>query len=266
MIGRPGELLHAIGPGTTSTRQVIKSIKPPYVFQLQTQNEWSSRLGGQVLGVTSSVNAAVPALAQFSVTIRIRGRVVLQTTGCEPETPCTPERATPAGVPVIVLTQVTPGGRWTPAARGSTTSGGYYDIAVVTGASRPYKIIVPAYSKAGVITESSTSKPAYTRSVVRIQSAGFIGGETAKRRNSAVTVFASVKPAMNSTAMLQAWNRVTRKWVNVKATPIRQGQTSLVFTAAHAGDYVYRFVIPGAMMFGRPMNGTVTTQLPLHVR
>jgi hypothetical protein len=266
MIGRPGELLHAIGPGTTSTRQVIKSIKPPYVFQLQTQNEWSSRLGGQVLGVTSSVNAAVPALAQFSVTIRIRGRVVLQTTGCEPETPCTPQRATPAGVPVIVLTQVTPGGRWTPAARGSTTSGGYYDIAVVTGASRPYKIIVPAYSKAGVITESSTSKPAYTRSVVRIQSAGFIGGETAKRRNSAVTVFASVKPAMNSTAMLQAWNRVTRKWVNVKATPIRQGQTSLVFTAAHAGDYVYRFVIPGAMMFGRPMNGTVTAQLPLHVR
>lgn len=266
MIGRPGELVHAIAPATKSTQQVIKSIKPPYVFQLQTQNEWSSRLGGQVLGVTSSVNAAVPSLAQYSVTIRVRGRVVLQTTGCQPETPCTQERATPPGVPVIVLTQVTPKARWTPAAHGSTTAGGYYDIPVVTGASRPYKIIVPAYSKAGVITGSSTSKPAYTRSVVRIQSAGFVGGETAKRRNSAVTVFATVKPAMNSTAVLQVWNRITLKWVNAKAVPIRRGQASFVFTAAHAGDYIYRFVIPGAMMFGRPMIGTVTPHLPLHVR
>ena len=266
MIGRPGQLLKAIGPATTSTRQVIKSIKPPYVFQLQTQNEWSSRLGGKVLGLTSSINAAVPGLAQFSVPIRVRGRVVLQETVCEPETPCTQRRATPAGVPVVVLTQITPGARWTPAARGSTTAGGHYDIAVPTGASRPYKISVPDYVKPGLITGFSTSKPAYTRSVVRIAGAGFVGGETAKRRNSAVTVFATVKPAMNSTAMLQIWNRVTRKWVNVKATPIRNGQTSLVFTAAHAGDYVYRFVIPGAMMLGRPMNGTTTPQLALHVR
>ena len=69
MVGRLGELLRAIGPGTTSTRQVIKSIKPPYVFQLQTQNEWSTRMGGQVLGLTSSINAAVPGLAQFSLPI-----------------------------------------------------------------------------------------------------------------------------------------------------------------------------------------------------
>lgn len=88
MIGRPGQLLRDIGPGTTSTRQVIKSIKPPYVFQLRTQNEWSTRMGGQVLGLTSSINAAVPALAQFSVPILVRGRVVLQQVGCEAETPC----------------------------------------------------------------------------------------------------------------------------------------------------------------------------------
>ena len=266
MIGRPGEMLHAIGPATTSTRQEIASIEPPYLFQLRTQNEWSERLGGQVRGLTSSVNAAMPALAQFSVTIHVRGRVVLQEVGCEPETPCEQKRATPAGVPVTVLTQVIPDAHWTPAAHGSTTAGGYYDIPVVTGASRPYKVIAPPYSKAGIITGSSTSKPAYTRSVVRVQAAGFVGGETAKRRNSAVTVFAKVTPAMNSTAMLQAWNRTTRTWVNVKATRIRSGQTSLVFTAAHAGDYVYRFVIPAAMMLGRPMNGTVTPQLPLHIR
>ncbi|HET6987297.1 MAG TPA: hypothetical protein VFI00_11810 [Kribbella sp.] len=266
MIGRPGELLREIGPSTTSTRQVITSIKPPYVFQLRTQNEWSTRMGGQVLGLTSSISAAVPGLAQFSVPIRIRGRVVLQEVGCEPETPCVEQRTTPAGVPVVVLTQVTAASRWTPAARGRTTAGGHYDIAVPTGGSRPYKITVPPYSKSGQITGSSTSKPAYTRSVVRVAAAGFVGGETAKRRGSSVTVFATVKPAMNSTAVLQSWNRQLRRWVNVKATPIRQGRTALAFPAGQVGDFVYRFVIPGAVMFGRSMSGTITPQLPLHIR
>ena len=266
MIGRPGQLLKAIAPATTSTRQVIKSIKPPYVFQLQTQNEWSTRMGGQVLGLTSSINAAVPPLAQFSVAVRVRGRVILQQVGCDLETPCGTQRATPAGVPVTVLTQITPGGRWTPAAHGKTTAGGYYDIPVTTGGSRPYKITVPVYTKPGLITDTSTSKPVYIRSVVRLASAGFIGGETAKKRGSTVTVFATVKPTMNTTAMLQVWNRQTRKWVNLKATAMRRGQTALAFKAGQAGDFSYRFVIPGAMMFGRPMDGTITPPLALHIR
>jgi len=266
MIGRTGQQLRVIGPATTSTRQVIKSIKPPYVFQLRTQNEWSTRMGGEVFGVTSSINSAVPALAQFSVPIVVRGRVVLQQVTCEVETPCVQHRATPAGVPVVVLTQITPGARWTPAARGTTTAGGHYNIAVPTGASRPYKLSVPAYSKDGVITGPSTDKPAYTKTVVRVAAAGFIGGETSKKRGSSVTVFATVQPAMNTTAMLQAWNRHTRKWVNQKATPMRKGQTSLAFIAGPAGDFVYRFVIPNAMMLGRPMAGTTTPPLALHVR
>ena len=73
-------------------------------------------VGGQVLGLTSSINAAVPALAQFSVPIRgsrasrpAAGRLRGGDAVCE-------QRATPAGVPVVVLTQVSPGSRWTPAA------------------------------------------------------------------------------------------------------------------------------------------------------
>ncbi|NIK56156.1 hypothetical protein [Kribbella shirazensis] len=266
MIGRPGAMLKAIGPATTANRQLIKSIKPPYVFELRTQNEWSTRIGGQVLGLTSTINAAVPARAQFSVPIRVRGRVILHQVGCELETPCTSKRATPSGVPVVVLTQVTPGARWTPAARGATTAGGYYDIPVPTGGSRPYKITVPVNTKGAMFTGTSTSKPAYTKSVVRVASAGFVGGETAKKRGTSVTVFATVKPAMNTTVMLQAWNRQTRRWVNSKALPMRKGQASLAFTAAQPGDFVYRFVIPGAMMFGRPIDGTTTAQLQLHVR
>lgn len=266
MIGRPGKMLKVIGPATTSNRQVIKSIKPPYTFQLRTQNEWSTSIGGQVLGLTSSINAAVPRLAQFSVPIRVRGRVILHQVGCDLETPCTSKRATPAGVPVVVLTQVAPGARWTPAARGSTTAGGYYDIAVPTGGSRPYKIIVPENTKGSTQTGTSTSRPAYTKSVVRVASAGFANGNVATAKGSTVTVSVAVKPAMNTTVMLQAWNRQTRRWVDSKALPMRNGVAALAFKAAQPGDFVYRFVIPGAMMFGRPIDGTTTAQLQLHVR
>ncbi|WP_410786120.1 hypothetical protein [Kribbella sp. C-35] len=266
MIGRPGQMLKVIGPATTSNRQVIKSVKPPYTFQLRTQNEWSTSIGGQVLGLTSSINAAVPRLAQFSVPIRVRGRVILHQVGCDLDAPCTSKRATPAGVPVVVLTQVTPGARWTPAARGSTTAGGYYDIAVPTGGSRPYKITVPENTKGGTQTGTSTSKPAYTKSIVRVASAGFANGNTATAKGSTVTVSVAVKPGMNTTVMLQAWNRQTRRWVDSKALPMRNGAAALAFKAAQPGDFVYRFVIPGAMMFGRPIDGITTPGLELHVR
>jgi hypothetical protein len=265
MVGRPGGMMRAIGPGTTSTRQVINSLQPPYLFQLRAQNEWSTRIGGEVLGLTSSINGVVPALAQYSVQVHIRGRVVMQEVVCDAESACVQRRATPAGVPVVVLTQVTPGARWTPAARGSTTAGGHYDIPMVNGPSRPYKITVPAYTRVGVLTGESSSRPAYTKSVVRVATAGFVGGP-AKRRGDNVMVYTTVTPAMNSTAILQSWNRQTRKWVNLKAVPLRKGQASLLFKASQAGSFSYRFVIPAAMMFGRPMNGTVTPQLPLNVR
>jgi hypothetical protein len=66
--------------------------------------------------------------------------------------------------------------------------------------------------------------------------------------------------------MLQAWNRQTRSWANLKAMVMRQGQTALAFKAGQPGDFVYRFVIPGAMMFGRPMQGITTVGLQLHIR
>ncbi len=265
MVGRPGGMMRPIGPGTTSMRQMIKSLQPPYLFQLRAQNEWSTRIGGEVLGLTSSISGVIPALAQFSVQVHVRGRVVVQEVICNAESTCAQRRATPAGVPVVVLTQVTPGARWTPAARGSTTAGGHYDIPMVNGPSRPYKISVPGYTRVGVLTGTSSSRPMYTKSVVRVATAGFVGGP-AKKRGDNVLVYTTVKPAMNSTVILQSWNRQTRKWVNLKAVPIRNGQASLLFKAASVGNFAYRFVIPGAMMFGRPMNGTTTPQLPLNVR
>ena len=266
MVGRPGETMRAIGPGTTSTRQLIKSLQPPYLFQLRAQNEWSARIGGEVLGLTSSINGVVPALAQFSVPVHVRGRVVMQEVVCEAETTCVQRRATPAGAagrgadPGHAGCPLDPGGpRYRRRPAGTTTS------RWSTARAGPYKITVPGYTRVGVLTGSSSSRPAYTKSVVRVATAGFVGGP-AKRRGDNVLVYATVKPAMNSTAILQSWNRQTRRWVNLKAVPIRNGQASLLFKASQAGSFAYRFVIPGAMMFGRPMNGTITPQLPLRVR
>ncbi|WP_233711902.1 hypothetical protein [Kribbella turkmenica] len=265
MVGRPGGTMRAIGPATTSTRQLIKSLQPPYLFQLRAQNEWSSRIGGEVVGLTSSVNGALPALALYGVQVHVRGRVLVQEVVCEAETACVQRRATPAGVPVVILTQVTPGARWTPVARGSTTAGGHYDIPMVNGPSRPYRAVVPAYTRVGVLTGTSTSRPTYTKSVVRVAGAGFAGGAS-KRRGENVVVSTTVTPAMNTTVVLQLWNRQTRRWVNQAAVPMRKGLASLPFKASRAGSFSYRFVIPNAMMFGRPLAGTTTPPLPLSVR
>lgn len=265
VVGRPGEPLRTAASGTTSTRQVIKNLKPPYIFQLRAQNEWSTAIGGQISARTSSTSAAIPALAQYGIPIRIRGRAILQQVVCADEGSCVRQRTTSAGLPVVVLTQATPGARWTPAARGATTSGGHYDIPVATGASRPYKVMVPNYSQVGQVAAQSTSRPQLTRTIVRLQTTGFLGGAS-KKRGENVTAVVVVKPAMNTTVMLQSWNRQARRWGNVKAVPMRRGQASLSFKVAVPGIYVYRFVIPNATLLGRPMLGRVTQNLPLSIR
>jgi hypothetical protein len=265
VVGRPGEPLRTAGAGTTSTRQVIKNLKPPYVFQLRAQNEWSTAIGGQISARISSTSAAIPALAQYGVPIRIRGRTILQQVVCADEGSCVQQRTTSAGLPLVVLTQATPGARWTPAARGATTSGGHYDIPVSTGASRPYKVMAPDYSSVGSVAAQSTSKPQLTRTIVRLQTTGFLGGAM-KKRGENVTAIAVVQPAMNTTVFLQSWNRQARRWVTVKAVPMRKGQAAIAFKAAQAGIFVYRFVIPNATLLGRPLLGRITQNLPLSVR
>ncbi|TCO49196.1 hypothetical protein EV646_103174 [Kribbella antiqua] len=266
VLAKPGQRLEVIGAGTTSTQQLIKSLRPPYVFQLRVQNEWGARAGGQVLGLTTSVTAAIPSKARFSLRAKIRGRVVVQQVVCPPESACTQQRATPAGVPVVLLTQPTPGARWTPAGRGKTTAGGHYEISVVTGPTRPYKVIVPVSSRVGSITDTSSSKASLTRSVVRVALAGIAGGQN-KKVGSAATIYTWVLPAtMNSNVVLQMWNQKLHRWVFVRVTPMRAGKTQFTFPLKKPGAYVYRYLIPNSVMAGRQLAGTVTGHIPLYVR
>ena len=128
---------------------VLKDLKPPYLFQLRAQNEWTSAVGGEI-SAGPVRRASVPGSAQFSVAMRIRGRAILQEVRCTPETSCVEQRTTPAGLPVVVLTQPRPRARWTPAGRGITSTGGYYDIRSPPWATRPYMVTVPLYSGVGV--------------------------------------------------------------------------------------------------------------------
>ncbi|MFK4082674.1 hypothetical protein ACI2LF_01080 [Kribbella sp. NPDC020789] len=265
MIGRPGSQPAPIGPGTTSQRQVINSIKPPFLFQLRTENEWSSNVGGQVVGLTSSSTVFVPPLAQYSLPMRVRGRVVLQETYCAAETACALQQTTSAGIPLTVLTQVTPKARWSPVARGKTTAGGHYDIPVITGGSRPYKVVAGSYAKPGVLTSESATPAVFTRAVVRLLAGGYLGGNN-KKRGEMVTIFARVAPAYTSAATLQLWNRQSRKWVSVKLVALRRGQAVFGFKINAVGTYSYRWVLPKAAAGGRNMDGLTTPKLDLRIR
>jgi len=265
LVGRPGEQLRAMGPGTTSTRVVLEDLKPPYLFQLRAQNEWTSEIGGEIAGRTSTTTASIPGAAQFSVAMRIRGRAVLHEVNCAAESSCVQQQTTSAGLPVVVLTQIRPRARWTPVGRGVTSTGGYFDVPVTAAGTRPYKVTVPVYSAAGSLVSSSTSPAAVTRGVVRVASAGFIGGAS-RRRGETVTVYATVQPAMNSVAMLQLWNQPAKAWGNVKRVRILRGQAVFAFKPARPGIYVYRYVLPSATLLGRPLYGSATPNLMLSIR
>ncbi|WP_343975481.1 hypothetical protein [Kribbella koreensis] len=264
VVGRPGQPLRTAGPGTTSMRQVVKDLKPPYLFQLRAQNEWSTAVGGQISARSSTTEASIPAAAQYGLPIRIRGRSILQEVVCADEGSCVQQRTTMSGLPVVLLTQVTPHGRWTPAGRGKTTSGGHYEIPVVTSASRPYKVMTQDYSEIGSVASQSTSKARLTQTVTRIQTTGFLGGAM-KKRGETVTAIVVVRPAMNTVVTFQSWNKVTRHWAGLRV-PMRRGTAVVAFKVTQPGIFAYRFVIPKAMSLGRPLLGKTTQTLALSVR
>ena len=69
----------------------------------------------------------------------------------------------------------------------------------MTGATRPYKVVVPVNTRAGAITAGSSSKASYTRSVVLPVLAGFEGGQN-KKVGQTATVYTWVKPGVLNTA------------------------------------------------------------------
>lgn len=262
VVGSAGQRFRTVGPGTTSTSQVVKNLKPPYLFQLRAKNEWGSLTGGEIAARTSHTSVAVPTLWTFGKQMLIRGRTVQQEISCA-ESRCAARQTTSAGLPVVMLAQNKPGGPWVQAGRSTTAVGGHFEVRVNTAASRSYRAYVPTDSRPGSLSTASSSKAYLTRSRLLIQGAGYAGGNV-RNRNEVVTAVVVVRPVVNSAAMLQFWNG--RAWGNVKATPIRNGRATLAFRAVRPGVFAYRFVIPGTSYQGNPVYGTATPSLVLRVR
>ncbi|HET6298021.1 MAG TPA: hypothetical protein VFG33_31880 [Kribbella sp.] len=262
VIGSNGQPFRAVGAGTTSTRQVVKNVKPPYFFQLRAKNEWASLTGGEISARTSYTTAAVPTLWTFGHQMMIRGRTVLQEISCA-ESRCLAQQNTAAGLTVVVLAQNKAGGPWVQAGRGTTQPGGHFEVRVNTVGSRSYRAYVPAASRAGSLSTESSSKTYLTRSRLQIQGAGYSGGNL-HNRNDVINAVVVVRPVVNSAAMLQFWNGKT--WGNVKATPIRNGRATLAFKATKPGLFAYRFLVPGTSYLGTTVYGTATPSLVLRVR
>jgi hypothetical protein len=262
VVGTAGQPFRVVGPGTTSTRQVVKNLRPPYFFQLRATNEWTSLTGGEILGRTSSTSLAVPTLWTFGTQMPLRGRTVQQEISCA-ESRCAARRTSSAGLQVVLLGQSKAGGPWVQVGRGVTQLGGYFEIKVNAPGTRNYRAYVPLASRVGYLSTASSSAVALSRSKIQIASASYAGGNVSNR-NAVVTAVLAVRPAMNQQAVFQFWNG--KVWVGIKQTPIKNGRASLAFKATRPGIWAYRFLVPGTQYEGTPVYGTASGSLVLRVR
>lgn len=261
VIGRAGQPLRAAGPGTTTTRQVLKNVRPPYLFQLRATNEWSSIIGAEISARKSFTSAAVPARAGFSGAVLISGRTVQQEISC-PESRCRVQRTTTAGLPIVIQAQKLGGGGWAAAGRGQTTAGGHFQIRVGTPGTRFYRAYAMASAQSGRLSTVSSSAPRLTRSYAQLVSASWVGGNV-KPRNQTVTAMVTMRPAINGTAIVQFWTGTA--WQNLKGVPIAGGRTMLQFRAVSPGAFAYRFLLPTTSYLGAPVYGVATPSLVLRV-
>ncbi|WP_112248309.1 fibronectin type III domain-containing protein [Kribbella monticola] len=262
VVGTAGQPFRVVGPGTTTTRQVVKNLRPPYYFQLRATNEWTSLTGGEILGRTSSTSLAVPTLWTFGLSMPIRGRTVQQEISCA-ESLCAARRTSSAGLPVVLLGQSKAGGPWVQVGRSVTQLGGYFDVRVNASGTRNFRAYVPLTSRVGNLSTASSSKPALSRSKIQIASALYSGGNV-RNRNDVVTAVLAVRPNMNQQAIFQFWNG--KAWVSIKQTPIKNGRAALAFRATRPGMFAYRFLVPNTQYLGMAVYGTATGSLVLRVR
>jgi hypothetical protein len=262
VVGTPGQPFRDIGAGTTSNRQVVKNLRPPYFFQLRATNEWTSLTGGAIAARTSSSSISAPSLWTFGSQMTLRGRTVLQQVSCA-DSSCVQQQTTAPGLPVVLQAQSRPGGPWVEAGRGVTQLGGWFDLRVTAAGSRNYRAYLPLTSRAGFLVAPSASSASLSRSRVQLTHAGYAGGNV-RNRNDVVTAVVTVRPIANQQAIFQFWTG--KAWASVKQTPIKNGQASLAFKATRPGTFAYRFLVPGSQYQGTPVYGYATPSMVLRVR
>jgi hypothetical protein len=261
VIGVAGQPLRPAGPGTTFSRQVLKNVKPPYLFQLRATNEWSSLVGGMISARVSRTAAAIPPLATFGRQILIHGRTIQQEVSCA-EARCVVQRTTSAGLPIVMLAQNKPGAPWGVVGWARTMAGGHFQVRVNTAATRMYRAYALADSRAGALSAASSSAAGLTRSRLQVVSGGYLKGNV-QRRNEVVTATVLARPVVNGAATLQFWTG--KAWASVKSVRIAGGRATISFKATKPGLFAYRFLLPGTAYIGSPVFGTATGSMVLRV-
>jgi hypothetical protein len=261
VVGLPGQSFKVIGAGTTASRQVLKNVKPPYLFQLRATNEWSSLVGGVISARLSWTTASIPPLATYGRQILIHGRTIQQEVSCA-ESRCVAQRVTSAGLPIVMLTQSQAGAPWGVAGRATTMAGGHFQVRVNTGPTRSYRAYALADSRPGSLSAASSSLPGLTRSRLQVVSAGYPKGNV-KPRNEVVTATVLARPVVNGAATLQFWNG--KAWASVKSVPIAGGRATINFKATKPGIFAYRVLLPGTAYLGHPVFGTATGSMVLRI-
>jgi hypothetical protein len=261
VVGLPGQPFKVAGPGTTATRQVLKNVKSPYLFQLRAANEWSSLVGGVISARVSWTTASIPPLATFGRQILIHGRTIQQEVSCA-ESRCVAQRITSAGLPIVMLAQSKAGAPWGVVGRATTMAGGHFQVRVNTAATRSYRAYTLGSSRPGSLSAASSSPAGLTRSRLQVAAAGYLKGNV-KRRNEVVTATVLARPVVNGAATLQFWTG--KAWGSVKSVPIAGGRATISFKATKPGLFAYRFLLPGTAYLGRPVFGTATGSMVLRV-
>ena len=263
-VGRAGQALQVLGRNTSATQRLIRNVRPPYRFQVMAANEWGSVWGAEVTADTTAIKAQIPSVAAYGRSTLVRGqvtqnRLVCQTSRCTVQ----PVPAT-AGLTVVLHARDRMSGPWRAVGRATTKAGGYYFISVPSPGTRMYRVVVPTSIRSTVeVVVGSISPAVVTRTRIRLVAAGFTGGNT-KQRGQTATAIVSFAPAVNGRAMLQFWNG--RAWVNSVWVPVRAGRAVKTFGATRPGIAGYRYVIPSIAYAGRPLDGLATGSFVLRTR
>ena len=249
-----------VGAASNARRQLIKGVRPPYLFNVRAANEWGSTYGASVVADTTTTSAAYPRLTVFSLATPIRGRVTRHRLTCHDAT-CAPVAMPGPGLPVVLQARADASKPWAAVASTRTRAGGTFYFAPRSPGTRQYRAVATTYTGSPWLAFGSSAAPGSIGSRVRVWTRF---DHNVVRYKQPVVAAVRIWPAVSTTAVYQRWNG--RNWVSVKNGAIRNGVGTYRFTALMRGSYGFRFAVPTVRSAGRPVVGYSTTSMVLTTR
>lgn len=258
--GAGAQGLKPLAAAGRTQRQLIKGVRPPYLFNVRAVNEWGSTYGASVVADTTTTSAAYPRLTVFSLATPIRGRVTRHRLTCHDGT-CAPVAMPGPGLPVVLQARADASKPWAAVSSTRTRAGGTFYFAPRSPGARQYRAVATTYTGSPWMAFGSPAAPGSIGSRVRVWTRF---DHNVVRYKQPVTAVVRIWPSVSTRAVFQRWNG--RNWVSVKNVAIRNGVGSYRFSALMRGSYGYRFAVPTVRYAGRPVVGYSTVSMVLTTR